>query len=162
MTTPSQSPSENPSPNAPAEPPPQAEVSGVVLAPVERSEAGEPEIYFEHFPRTSFSATQLSQRRKRMRRVVTVTLGGALLVLAAAVIRSALRGHETKAPAAAVEEPRGQGAASGAMDSEAQPTSDEVNAANGSPEGKSGAASQPQHHKTSLSHRPAKKASPGH
>lgn len=151
MTTPSQSKLENPGPNDPVEAP-LSEISGVVMTPAPRGES-EPEVYFEHFPRTSFSATQLSQRRKRMRRIVTMTLGGALLVLAAAGIRSAFRSHATKAPAAAVEETLVKDPPP-AVDSEGQPASDEANTAGEPPENKAGSVG---HHKTSLSHRPAKK-----
>lgn len=156
MSTPSQS-SEKPGPNDPAEQPPQAEISGVVLAPAPRGEPSLPEIHYEHFPRTSFSPTQLSERRKKMRPVVTWILGVSLVLIAAAGIRSAVIGHETKAPPAAVEAtPPPAHAAAPAPEPEAQPSSEEANAANASAEAKASAALAAQHHKTSQSHRPKK------
>jgi hypothetical protein len=157
MSTPSQS-SENPGPSDPAEHPPQAEISGVVLAPAPRGEPSSPEIHYEHFPRTSFSPTQLSERRKKMRPVVTWILGVSLVLIAAASIRSAVLSHEAKAPAAVVEAapPPAQATAPAAAEPEAQPSSEEANAANASAEAKASAALAAQRHKTSQSHRPKK------
>jgi cytoskeletal protein RodZ len=130
-------------------------VSGVVLAPTPR-EPTIPEIVYEHFPRTSFSPTQLSERRKKMRPVVTWILGVSLVLIVAAGIRSAFTSHETKAPAAAppVEETPAQAAAP-TTETETPPPADETNAANAAADGKLSAA-QAQHHKTSQSHRPKK------
>jgi len=155
MSTPSESPSEKPGPNEPAEHPPQTEISGVVLAPAPR-EATLPEIHYEHFPRTSFSPTQLSERRKRMRPVVTWVLGIALVLIAAAGIRSAFTSHETKAPAASVEETPAHAAAP-ATETETPPPADEANTATAGSDGKLTGAQAAQHHKTSQSHRPTKK-----
>lgn len=154
MSTPSESPSEKPGSTDPAEHPPQAEVSGVVLAPAPRDPTM-PEIVYEHFARTSFSPTQLSERRKKMRPVVTWILGVSLVVIAVAGIRSAFTSHETKAPVAAPVEETPVQAAAPATETETPPPADDTNAANAAGDGKLSAA-QAQHHKTSQTHRPKK------
>jgi hypothetical protein len=113
--------------------------------------------YFEPPPRTSFSPTELSQRRRNLRPVVLTILAVSVVLLLAAAVRLAFRSHDDKASA-----PSGQltPVEQGAPGSSAPPSDEATAASEPSVQAEPATPADAHHKKTSLSHRSKKAAGP--
>jgi hypothetical protein len=75
--------------------PTRPDASGILPGPIDPLEARRGYSWLEP-PPTSFTAAQLNERRIRMRKIVSVVLTVAVMLLLAAVARTAARSHQTK------------------------------------------------------------------